>query len=210
MALGRMLDCCHHHDHQRTIAMATPMPRRSRPAERQAAAMVLARQAALRAVKRRIQKEGRIKLGSVPLSTLTRLGNDSTPCESTQSSPVEAAQSDIVQNLQVTNRKRRLDPTTKSLDEKLECKMGPDMTVIGLTADARVSTDGQSLEAQHAALTQAGAERVFAEKISGAVTDRKQLAKAIAALSAGDVLLVTRETLRALTTRARARDIEGQ
>ena len=78
--------------------------------------------------------------------------------------------------------------------------MGPDMTVIGY---ARVSTDGQSLEAQHAALTQAGAERVFAEKISGAVTDRKQLAKAIAALSAGDVLLVTRETLRALTTRAR-------
>jgi DNA invertase Pin-like site-specific DNA recombinase len=85
--------------------------------------------------------------------------------------------------------------------------MEPDMTVIGY---ARVSTDGQSLEAQHAALTQAGAERVFAEKISGAVTDRKQLAKAIAALSAGDVLLVTRETLRALTTRARARDIEGQ
>jgi len=78
--------------------------------------------------------------------------------------------------------------------------MGPDMTVIGY---ARVSTDGQSLEAQHAALTQAAAERVFAEKISGAVTDRKQLAKAIAALSAGDVLLVTRETLRALTTRAR-------
>jgi DNA invertase Pin-like site-specific DNA recombinase len=78
--------------------------------------------------------------------------------------------------------------------------MGPDMTVIGY---ARVSTDGQSLEAQHAALTQAAAERVFAEKISGAVTDRKQLAKAIAPLSAGDVLLVTRETLRALTTRAR-------
>jgi hypothetical protein len=75
VALGRMLDCCHHHDHQRTIAMATPSLR-SLLAERQAAAMVLARQAALRAVKRRIQKEGRIKLGSVPLSTLTRLGND--------------------------------------------------------------------------------------------------------------------------------------
>jgi DNA invertase Pin-like site-specific DNA recombinase len=57
---------------------------------------------------------------------------------------------------------------------------------------ARVSTDGQSLESQQAALTQAGAERVFAEKVSGAVTDRKQLAKAIAALGAGDVLLVTR------------------
>jgi DNA invertase Pin-like site-specific DNA recombinase len=33
---------------------------------------------------------------------------------------------------------------------------------------------------------------VFAEKVSGAVTDRKALAKAIAALGTGDVLLVTR------------------
>jgi hypothetical protein len=46
---------------------------------------------------------------------------------------------------------------------------------------ARVSTDGQTLDAQHAALPAAGATRVFAEKVSGAVTDRKQLGKAIAA-----------------------------
>jgi Resolvase, N terminal domain len=45
---------------------------------------------------------------------------------------------------------------------------------------ARVSTDGQTLDAQQSALTQAGAEKVFAEKVSGAVTDRKQLARAIA------------------------------
>jgi DNA invertase Pin-like site-specific DNA recombinase len=32
---------------------------------------------------------------------------------------------------------------------------------------ARVSTDGQSLEAQYMALTAAGAERVYAEKQSG-------------------------------------------
>ena len=57
---------------------------------------------------------------------------------------------------------------------------------------ARVSTDGQTLDAQQSALRAAGAERIFAEKISGAVTDRKALAKAIAALSHGDVLLVTR------------------
>jgi Resolvase, N terminal domain len=46
--------------------------------------------------------------------------------------------------------------------------------------------------AQQAALVAAGAERVFAEKVSGAVTDRKALGRALAALGAGDVLLVTR------------------
>jgi hypothetical protein len=35
---------------------------------------------------------------------------------------------------------------------------------------ARVSTDGQSLEAQHAALTGASAEKVFAERVSGVQT----------------------------------------
>src|SRR5277367_5841177 len=57
---------------------------------------------------------------------------------------------------------------------------------------ARVSTDGQPLDAQHGTLAAAGAEKVFAEKVSGAVTDRKGLAKAITALGVGDVLLVTR------------------
>jgi len=66
---------------------------------------------------------------------------------------------------------------------------------------ARVSTDGQSLEAQHAALTAAGAEKVFAEKISGAVTDRRALAKAVAALAEGDVLLVTKLDRLARSTR---------
>jgi DNA invertase Pin-like site-specific DNA recombinase len=50
---------------------------------------------------------------------------------------------------------------------------------------ARVSTDGQTLDAQQSALTAAGAEKVFAEKISDAVTERKALGKAIAALGAG-------------------------
>lgn len=54
---------------------------------------------------------------------------------------------------------------------------------------ARVSTDGQAIDGQQASLKAAGAEKVFAEKVSGAVTDRKALAKAIASLGAGDVLL---------------------
>ena len=63
------------------------------------------------------------------------------------------------------------------------------MTIVGY---ARVSTDGQILDAQHAALKAAGADRVFAEKVSGAKTDRRQLQRAIEALGAGDALLVTR------------------
>ena len=55
---------------------------------------------------------------------------------------------------------------------------------------ARVSTDGQSLESQLSALTAAGAEKVYSEKQSGAKTDRAALPKALAALSAGDVLVV--------------------
>jgi DNA invertase Pin-like site-specific DNA recombinase len=43
---------------------------------------------------------------------------------------------------------------------------------------ARVSTDGQTLDAQQAAHRDAGAGRVYAEKVSGAVTDRKALARA--------------------------------
>ncbi len=63
------------------------------------------------------------------------------------------------------------------------------MTVYGY---ARVSTDGQTLDAQHAKLTAEGTEKIFSEKESGAKTDRKALAKALAALQPGDVLLVTR------------------
>jgi len=66
---------------------------------------------------------------------------------------------------------------------------------------ARVSTDGQTLDAQQAALTNAGASRIFAEKVSGAVTERKALARAIAALGAGDILLVTRLDRLARSTR---------
>jgi DNA invertase Pin-like site-specific DNA recombinase len=70
-----------------------------------------------------------------------------------------------------------------------------------IVAYARVSSDGQTLDAQLASLKAAGATKVFAEKVSGAVTDRNALAKAIAALSPGDVLLVTRLDRLARSTR---------
>jgi DNA invertase Pin-like site-specific DNA recombinase len=66
---------------------------------------------------------------------------------------------------------------------------------------ARVSTDGQTLDAQRAALTAAGAERVLAEKVSGTVSDREALAKAVTALAEGDVLLVTKLDRLARSTR---------
>ena len=72
------------------------------------------------------------------------------------------------------------------------------MALIGYS---RVSTDGQSLVAQDAALREAGCVRISAEKASGAKTDRKALAKAIAALDEDDVLVVTRLDRLARSTR---------
>jgi DNA invertase Pin-like site-specific DNA recombinase len=72
------------------------------------------------------------------------------------------------------------------------------MAVIGY---ARVSTDGQTVEAQKQALQAAGADKLFAETASGAKTDRKELARALKALGEGDVLLVTRLDRLARSTR---------
>jgi DNA invertase Pin-like site-specific DNA recombinase len=66
---------------------------------------------------------------------------------------------------------------------------------------ARVSTDGQSVDAQVRQLTKAGCKKVFREVASGAKTDRAQLHKAIAALEASDVLTVTRLDRLARSTR---------
>ncbi len=66
---------------------------------------------------------------------------------------------------------------------------------------ARVSTDGQSVEAQVKELRDAGAEKVFRETASGAQTDRAQLADVMRGLSADDVLMVTRLDRLARSTR---------
>jgi hypothetical protein len=66
---------------------------------------------------------------------------------------------------------------------------------------ARVSTDGQSVDAQVRQLTKAGCKKVFRETASGAKTDRAELRKALAKLEADDVLMVTRLDQLARSTR---------
>jgi DNA invertase Pin-like site-specific DNA recombinase len=72
------------------------------------------------------------------------------------------------------------------------------MTIYGY---ARVSTDGQTLAAQDAALHAAGCAKVYGEKISGARSDRPELAKLLKRLEPGDVLMVTRLDRLARSTR---------
>jgi DNA invertase Pin-like site-specific DNA recombinase len=66
---------------------------------------------------------------------------------------------------------------------------------------ARVSTDGQSVDAQVRQLTKAGCKKVFRETASGARTDRSQLRRALGHLDAGDVVMVTRLDRLARSTR---------
>ncbi len=67
--------------------------------------------------------------------------------------------------------------------------------------NARVSTDGQSLSAQLTELKAAKCEKIFQEKISGARSDRKQLARLMSVLAKVDVLVVTRLDRLARSTR---------
>jgi DNA invertase Pin-like site-specific DNA recombinase len=66
---------------------------------------------------------------------------------------------------------------------------------------ARVSTNGQDLGSQEAELLAVGCAKVFKEKVSGAKTDRAELAKVIKRLEPGDVLAVTRLDRLARSTR---------
>src|SRR3984893_8866654 len=66
---------------------------------------------------------------------------------------------------------------------------------------ARVSTDGQSVDAQARQLTKAGCKKVFREVASGAKSDRAQLRRLLDMLDAGDVLTVTRLDRLARSTR---------
>src|SRR5271163_3339173 len=57
---------------------------------------------------------------------------------------------------------------------------------------ARVSTYGQTLDAQLAQLRKAGCTTIYREKVTGARADRSELLKMLKALAPGDVVTVTR------------------
>jgi DNA invertase Pin-like site-specific DNA recombinase len=61
-----------------------------------------------------------------------------------------------------------------------------------LVGYARVSTTGQTLDAQVAQLRSADCRPIFKDTASGARADRKELQKMLSALQAGDVVTVTR------------------
>ena len=138
------------------------------------AVRVLAKLAALRAVKRQIQKEGRVKVTLIPRGMLDALAKEYL------TSHPELFQEALASPQTAEARKSRTSRV------QISCtKWRATVMIVGY---ARVSTDGQTLDSQLAALRQAGAERVFSEKVSGAVTDRKALGRAIEALGYGDVL----------------------
>jgi DNA invertase Pin-like site-specific DNA recombinase len=57
---------------------------------------------------------------------------------------------------------------------------------------ARVSTEDQHLDAQTSALEAIGADRIFAEKVSGTKKSRPELERMIEQLREGDVVVVTK------------------
>ena len=59
---------------------------------------------------------------------------------------------------------------------------------------ARVSTAGQNLDGQCDNLRQAGCERIYSEKISGAKKQRPELERMLDALREGDTVIITELT----------------
>ena len=57
---------------------------------------------------------------------------------------------------------------------------------------ARVSTYGQTLDAQLEQLRKAGCSKIYREKATGAKADRRELLKMLKGLAPGDVVTMTR------------------
>src|SRR5271157_3970845 len=72
---------------------------------------------------------------------------------------------------------------------KTKAKPPPETRRLGY---ARVSTYGQTLDAQLEQLRAEGCAKIYREKVSGARPDRRELLKLLKALAPGDVVTVTR------------------
>ncbi len=81
--------------------------------QQQIATTALAKLAARNAVRRRLKREGRVKVQLVSLSQISRLAD--IYLEEHPELFAEAAQSDIVQNLAIKHRRRRPDPQRELL-----------------------------------------------------------------------------------------------
>ena len=101
----------------------------------------------------------------------------------------------LLRNSRISHQKNRLDKIG------LFCRVSPVHIDSMKYGYARVSTDGQSVDAQVRQLRAAGCKTVFREVASGAKTDRAQLRRLLDQLDAGDVLTVTRLDRLARSTR---------
>src|SRR5271165_1650318 len=72
---------------------------------------------------------------------------------------------------------------------KTKPKPSPETRRLGY---ARVSTYGQTLDAQLEQLRAEGCGRIYREKVTGARPDRRELLKLLKALAPGDMVTVTR------------------
>ena len=63
---------------------------------------------------------------------------------------------------------------------------------MAITGYARVSTNGQDLAIQEAALRAVGCTKIYAEKMSGVRSDRPKLARLLKGIDEGDIVVVAR------------------
>jgi Resolvase, N terminal domain len=101
----------------------------------------------------------------------------------------------LLQNSRITQQKNSFEKI------KLFCCVSPLHNDPMKYGYARVSTDGQSVDAQVRQLKAAGCKTVLREVASGAKTDRAHLRRLLDQLEAGDVVTVTRLDRLARSTR---------
>jgi hypothetical protein len=127
----------------------------------------------------------------VPVRDITAMAKamvEANPAEFLARAKASGVVQDEIQRLQAKEERKRQRRADLQAFRLFKCHAQN-----GETNDRRVCAGfNRSTDARQAALIAAGAERLFPEKVSGAMTDRKALARASAALGAGDVLLVTR------------------